>query len=212
MQTLEHEFGQKLDVQSWLEQDHNLHEESLRERIAKHFATMFKDKEQKIDAENMRHLEKSIMLNVVDNHWKEHLSTMDYMRQSIHLRGYAQKDPKQEYKREAFNLFSSMLNSIRREVIRILAVMKVESDINVEEVDEKMRYQSTPQQLEFHHAQSATLVSSELSSDDLEIRAEEEQVKQKHIPYVRSDPKIGRNEPCSCGSGRKYKQCHGKIS
>ena len=203
MQTLGQEFGQKLDIKGWLAVDNNLHEESLNARIVTHFIELFKEKEARIGAENMRYLEKTVMLNVLDSHWKEHLSMMDYMRQSIHLRGYAQKDPKQEYKREAFNLFSSMLNSIRREVIRILAVMQVEADINVEAVEEKMRHERTPQQLEFRHAEAGSALAAEPAKD--------EAVKETHIPYVRNTPKVGRNEPCPCGSGRKYKQCHGKI-
>ncbi len=203
MQTLGQEFGQKLDIKGWLAVDNNLHEESLNARIVTHFIELFKEKEARIGAENMRYLEKTVMLNVLDSHWKEHLSMMDYMRQSIHLRGYAQKDPKQEYKREAFNLFSSMLNSIRREVIRILAVMQVEADINVEAVEEKMRHERTPQQLEFRHAEVGSALAVEPAKD--------EAVKETHIPYVRNTPKVGRNEPCPCGSGRKYKQCHGKI-
>lgn len=209
MQVLAHEFGQKLDIQGWLEQDHSLHEESLRERIAKHFATMFKAKEDNIGIQNMRHLEKSIMLNVLDNHWKEHLSTMDYMRQSIHLRGYAQKDPKQEYKREAFNLFSSMLQSIRREVIRVLAMIQIDAAANVEAMDEQMRHERTPQQLEFHHAQAISLSTTE-NTDNSEVNSSLKN-DEIHVPYVRSAPKVGRNEHCPCGSGRKYKHCHGKC-
>ena len=209
MQTLELEFGQKLNIKEWLATENDLHEEGLKERLAKHFTELFAEKESKCGAQNMRYLEKAIMLNVLDNHWKEHLSTMDYMRQSIHLRGYAQKDPKQEYKREAFNLFSNMLLIIKREVIRLLSIMQMESDLNVSSMDEKMRGNRQGQQLEFHHATSSAL--------DTAVEAEEGSVagepvsKEDHTPYVRSTPKVGRNEPCPCGSGRKYKQCHGKI-
>jgi preprotein translocase subunit SecA len=211
MQTLDLEFGQKLAVDKWLTTDEHLNEEDLRARIIAHFAQLLQTKEAKIGATNMRYLEKAIMLNVLDSHWKEHLSTMDYMRQSIHLRGYAQKDPKQEYKREAFNLFSSMLGSIRREVIRMLAIMQMEADVNIEAVEEKMRQDRTPQQLEFHHAQTSALATAEAATNAANT-ADDAVIPEHHTPYVRSTPKVGRNEPCPCGSGRKYKQCHGKIS
>jgi preprotein translocase subunit SecA len=133
---------------------------------------------------------------------------MDYMRQSIHLRGYAQKDPKQEYKREAFNLFSSMLHSIRREVIRVLAIIQVDAAVNVEKMGEKMR---APQQLEFHHAQAVSL-TTEKNVEGSAVMMPQSENETAHIPYVRSAPKVGRNEPCPCGSGRKYKHCHGKVS
>lgn len=206
MNTLEHEFGQKLAIQAWLDNEPNLHEENLAERIIQHFMELFTAKEQQIGAENMRYLEKSIMLSVLDSHWKEHLATMDYMRQSIHLRGYAQKDPKQEYKREAFNLFSSMLTSIRYEVIRLLAIVQVAKDLNVTEVSEQMRG-NVPQQLEFHHAQAAALTTTEQNN----MQGDEQEPHSVNAPYVRNMPKIGRNSLCPCGSGRKYKHCHGKI-
>lgn len=207
-QMLANEFGQKLPIKDWLSQDNHLHEQGLKVKIAKHFEDLLVSKEAVIGAENMRHLEKTIMLNVLDSHWKEHLATMDYLRQSIHLRGYAQKDPKQEYKREAFNLFSGMLNSIRREVIRMLAIMQIEADLNVDAVEEKIRAERAQTQLEFHHAQSSALDNSAQEASN----ADDASHGHNHIPFVRNSPKVGRNEPCPCGSGKKYKQCHGKIS
>lgn len=196
-QCLADEFGQKLPIAQWLSEDKNLHSESLTQLLQEHFTKMQIAKEQKIGAVNMRHLEKMIMLNVLDSHWKEHLVTMDYVRQSIHLRGYAQKDPKQEYKREAFGLFTNMLDSIKREVIALLARVHVESEPLPKPV------QNAPV-LQYHHAEAETLMSSPAAGDDVDDR-------QEH-PYVRSQPKVGRNDQCPCGSGRKYKQCHGNIT
>ena len=152
----------------------------------------------------MRHLEKVIMLNVLDNYWKEHLATMDYVRQSIHLRGYAQKDPKQEYKREAFTLFTTMLDNIKREIVAILAKMQVQAETDVEQVNANMRQEAT--KLQFHHDQAETIISKPAAQEEHSHETVHEQ------PYVREQAKVGRNDPCPCGSGRKYKQCHGSIS
>ena len=202
-QCLEQEFGQKLPIQQWLSNDKSLHAASLQQRIVEIFLQLHKTKEQQVGAANMRHLEKVIMLNVLDSNWKEHLATMDYVRQSIHLRGYAQKDPKQEYKREAFELFTGMLEAIKREVVGLLAKIHVQSETDVSAVDEGMRKEAT--KLQFHHDQAETIITNPT--------AEQEQASEIHEhPYVREQPKVGRNDPCPCGSGRKYKQCHGKIS
>ena len=207
-QILTNEFGQKLALASWLQADSALDEYTLKLRITQHFTELFAAKQALIGEENMRHLEKSVMLNVLDSHWKEHLSTMDYMRQSIHLRGYAQKDPKQEYKREAFNLFSNMLSSIRREVIRVLAIMQIAEDLNVDAVEEKMRLERAQTQLEFHHAQTSALANEVEQPASV---ADAAGYDQSITTYVRNAPKVGRNDPCPCGSQKKYKQCHGKI-
>lgn len=198
---LEQEFGQKIPVQQWLDADKNLHAEAIAQRLVDHFLRLHAEKEAQITAPNMRHLEKVIMLNVLDSNWKDHLATMDYVRQSIHLRGYAQKDPKQEYKREAFDLFTSMLDSIKREVVSLLAKIHVQAEIDVAAVDENMRREN--KKLEFHHDAAEGLIPTEPEAS--------ESVTVEH-PYVRNEPKVGRNDPCPCGSGRKYKQCHGNIA
>lgn len=203
---LEREFGQKLPIQDWLNADKNLHAEALAQRLVDYFVNLHATKEQEIGPENMRHLEKVIMLNVLDSSWKEHLSTMDYVRQSIHLRGYAQKDPKQEYKREAFALFTDMLENIKREVVSLLAKIQVKAETNVTEVDENMRKEST--KLEFHHDKVESIISNpaaETVVDDKQPSVMNEN------PFVREQPKTGRNDLCPCGSGRKFKQCHGNI-
>ena len=205
---LDQEFGQKLPIRQWLQADKTLHAESLRQRLIDHIIQLHAEKERELGAENMRHLEKVIMLNVLDSNWKEHLATMDYVRQSIHLRGYAQKDPKQEYKREAFDLFTSMLDSIKREVVSLLAKTNIQRETDISAVDEGMRKEA--KKLEFHHdaADVAAFRAAEPVNENLEHNSEPSD--QPHT-YVREHPKVGRNDVCPCGSGRKYKQCHGKI-
>jgi preprotein translocase subunit SecA len=206
---LEQEFGQKLPVTQWLAADKTLHAEALCQRLTEHFINLHADKEREFGSQNMRHLEKVIMLNVLDSNWKEHLATMDYVRQSIHLRGYAQKDPKQEYKREAFDLFTSMLATIKREVIALLAKTHIQRETDIEAVDEGMRKPAT--KLQFNHADPD--VGAGLRAGPLEGGPDhgDQEENVEHHPYVREHPKVGRNDVCPCGSGRKYKQCHGKI-
>jgi len=150
-------------------------------------------------ADNLRHFEKAIMLQTLDSQWKEHLAAMDYLRQGIHLRGYAQKNPKQEYKREAFEMFSAMLESIKHEVIGVL------SKVQVQMPEEMQRPEPTAQEFEFKHEEFGGF--DEPAAAEAGPEAEEE-----HKPYVRPDRKVGRNEPCPCGSGKKYKHCHGKVA
>lgn len=195
---LETEFAQKIGIEDKLKEDKTLQPENIADLIAGFFQNKLAENESVIGIENMRNLEKTVMLNVLDVQWKDHLASMDYVRQSIHLRGYAQKDPKQEYKREAFILFTNMLDSIKREVIAILSRMEIKQQVNVDEVDQRMR---APQQnLQYHHDNATGPV--EQTADDKPETVQ---------PYVRNTPKVGRNSPCPCGSGRKYKQCHGKI-
>lgn len=200
---LAHEFNQPLPLRQWLEDDEHLTEEQLKSRVIQHFANLHEEKERSFGADAMRHLEKAVMLNVLDNHWKEHLVTMDYMRQSIHLRGYAQKDPKQEYKREAFNLFTSMLDSIKRDVVGILTKVEIQEPSDIEAMDQQRRNQAPD--LHFEH-QEAPMVTQPTAEEGIQAAQEERQ------PYVREGAKVGRNEPCPCGSGMKFKNCHGKIS
>lgn len=199
-QYLETEFGQKLPIAQWLKTEQGLSAESLAVRILEYFNKLQQQKELEAGSGNMRHLEKIVMLNVLDSHWKEHLATMDYVRQSIHLRGYAQKDPKQEYKREAFYLFTKMLEDIKHEVIATLNKIQIQPE-KLSEIDANLRKEST--EIQFHHDQAANLLSSNDGVSD-SVVAEQ--------PFVRSESKVGRNNQCPCGSGRKYKQCHGKIS
>ena len=196
--TLREEFALDLDIASWLEQDTDLHEESLHERIIDAAQAACQEKEQTTGAELMRHFEKAIMLQTLDNQWKEHLAQMDYLRQGINLRGYAQKDPKQEFKREAFQLFTSMLDSIKHEVIALVSRVQVRAPEDVEAVEEQRRQAV---EMEYQHEQASSLTDD----DDNHLPAAE-------APYLRDGTKVGRNDPCPCGSGKKFKQCHGAIS
>ena len=194
-EALEGEFGLVLELRKWLEDDSSLHEESLREKILAEIVAAYKEKENEAGAEVMRHIEKAVMLQVLDTQWKEHLAMMDLLRQGIHLRGYAQKNPKQEYKRESFEMFTDMLDRIKHEVITILSRVQVRSDEEIEAMEAQRRKQSGD--IEYQHEDASALGAPESDED--------------HTPFVREDRKVGRNEPCPCGSGKKYKQCHGKL-
>ncbi|MDH3325798.1 MAG: preprotein translocase subunit SecA [Gammaproteobacteria bacterium] len=200
--SLEKDFGHKLEIQKWLDEDDDLHEESLKNRIIDVFEQEYIEKESRVGAENMRHFEKSVMMQVVDNLWKEHLAAMDYLRQGIHLRGYAQKNPKQEYKREAFELFMGMLERVKHEAIEIISRVQIAVEEDVRRVEEQR--QNLPE-MQFEHESAGSLLG-----DAPEVEREPEDVQQ--APFVRDGIKVGRNDPCPCGSGKKYKQCHGKLS
>jgi preprotein translocase subunit SecA len=197
---LEHGFGERMPVREWLDTESDLHEEPLRARIKEKILESYKQKENLIGHEQMRRLEKAVMLQVLDGNWKEHLAAMDYLRQSIGLRGYAQKNPKQEYKREAFAMFSSLLEGIKSEVVRILSRIQFRRDDEVAALSRSQR----PQRMQFNHPQA----QSALQSGDSRTEGGDAA---GHQPYVRKQKKQGRNEPCFCGSGKKYKQCHGKL-
>ena len=193
------DFAVDLPIQNWLENDDKLYEEKLRERIHGEVVASYKEKEAVVGEQVLRQFEKAVMLQNLDSHWKEHLAAMDHLRQGIGLRSYAQKNPKQEYKRESFALFSQMLEALKVEVITILSRVKVQAEEDVEKVEEQRRQaDNVPKQFEHENA-SATEAPPEAASD--KVRTE-----------VRDGPKVGRNDPCPCGSGKKYKQCHGKLS
>jgi preprotein translocase subunit SecA len=202
---IDHEFGSRLPIARWLEEDDELHEESLRDKIQDAIVADYEKKEQEAGPEVLRHFEKAIMLQILDQLWKEHLAAMDYLRQGIHLRGYAQKNPKQEYKREAFEMFTDLLERIKREVIGVISKVQVTAEEEVDELEQRRR-SSAP--LEFQHADSVDVYDEYQGEGDY-IEGEAEEV--HHEPFVRDERKVGRNEPCPCGSGKKYKQCHGKI-
>ncbi|WP_330110867.1 preprotein translocase subunit SecA [Methylophaga thalassica] len=197
---LREEFALDAPVRTWLEQDDSLHEESLRERIVEEAEKAYKQKEQAVGEELMRHFEKAIMLQTLDSQWKDHLAQMDYLRTGINLRGYAQKDPKQEYKRESFSLFKTMLDNIKHEVIKLISRVQVRAEEDVEAVEEQRRQTA---EMEYQHEQAQQLASSEDNQQE-DLAA--------HQPYTREGNKVGRNDPCPCGSGKKFKQCHGAIS
>ncbi|HCM04551.1 MAG TPA: preprotein translocase subunit SecA, partial [Oceanospirillales bacterium] len=174
----------------------------------------YKAKEDSIESEPgqpnpLRMFEKQVMLQIVDNLWKEHLATMDHLRQGIHLRGYAQKNPKQEYKREAFELFQELLENMKRESIRILSHVKVRQEEDVREMEEQRRAQAEAQaqKSSYQHADAQSMTAE--AGDEADANEAPAEAAQ---PFVREDKKVGRNEPCPCGSGKKYKQCHGKLN
>ncbi|EKO3791217.1 preprotein translocase subunit SecA [Vibrio metschnikovii] len=193
---LKNDFDLSLPIQIWLDEDDKLYEEALRERILEQAATVYKEKEQAVGVSVMRNFEKSVMLQTLDTLWKEHLAAMDHLRQGIHLRGYAQKNPKQEYKRESFELFEGLLDSLKSDVIAILSKVRVQQQDEVE----RMEAQRIAQAEEVARRAQAQHASSDNQNKD-----------DGHHPMVREERKVGRNEPCPCGSGKKYKQCHGKI-
>ncbi|WP_299200293.1 preprotein translocase subunit SecA [uncultured Amphritea sp.] len=203
---LESEFGLEMPVQEWLDKDDTLHEESLRERILRDIVEDYQAKAAIVGVENMRLFEKQVMLQVLDTLWKEHLQSMDMLRQGIHLRGYAQKNPKQEYKRESFILFEHLLENIKTDVIKILSHVQVRQPEEIEEMDRLRREQAAQQQMSFQHAEASALGADESDSDTGEADVAGVET------FVREGKKVGRNDPCPCGSGKKYKQCHGKLS
>ena len=195
---LKADFKVDLPVQKWLDDDDKLYEDSLRERILGEIEGAYKAKEDMVGPDVLRQFEKAIMLQNLDSSWKEHLAAMDHLRQGIHLRGYAQKNPKQEYKREAFELFSAMLENLKVEVITILSRVQVKAESDVETV-EAQRRQADDVPKNFEH--TAAPEQAPEASGEATMRSE-----------MRQGPKVGRNDPCPCGSGKKYKQCHGKLS
>jgi preprotein translocase subunit SecA len=213
MEALEREFGLKLDIQGWLEQDADLHEEPLRQKIQGAFLDAYHAKEQQAGVEVIRHFEKTLMLQVLDNLWREHLSNMDYLRQGIHLRGYAQVDPRREYKRDAFEMFASMLDRLKYEVATVLAKVQVRTEQDVAAMEEQRR---RARAMQFQHAEapSATAevpVERQQAPTAQGARPGDPAAGQPVAPFVRETAKVGRNEPCPCGSGLKYKQCHGRL-
>jgi len=198
-------FNLRLAIQQWLDDDHKLYEETLRERILQELVAAYNEKEELASAEALRTFEKQILLRVLDDLWKDHLSTMDHLRHGIHLRGYAQKNPKQEYKRESFALFQELLNSIKRDTIRVLSHVQVRREDPVEEEARLRREaEALAERMQFRHAEASALMQPEAMAEDGDVAVAP--------PPVRTEPKIGRNEPCPCGSGKKYKHCHGQVN
>ncbi|TNE99966.1 MAG: preprotein translocase subunit SecA, partial [Gammaproteobacteria bacterium] len=211
---LQSEMAIDLPVQQWLDEDKNLYEESLREKILEAIVSTYRSKEEIAGAESMRKFEKQVFLQVLDTLWKEHLSNMDHLRRGIHLRGYAQKNPKQEYKREAFNLFEDMLDAMKRDVTRILCHVRVQSQEEMEEV-ERRRKQALEQELSrarMRHDETSATAQSQGEGGSGQGEGQGGQQQATPETFVRQERKVGRNEPCPCGSGKKYKQCHGKVS
>jgi len=245
---LENEFAAKLPLRRWLEEDDELHEETLRARILEAIVTQYKTKEEYAGARVMRHFEKAVTLQLLDQCWKEHLASMDYLRQGIGLRGYAQKNPKQEYKREAFEMFQALTGRIKSEVVGLLSKVQVRAEEDVEAVEARRRRVAPVQAI--HVSPAAPVEEAPASGAESEEEAVAMAMEPMRAagggmarrlpresgpaphhppgsgaqgagssrpssgdrsPYVRGGRKIGRNEPCPCGSGKKYKQCHGRL-
>jgi preprotein translocase subunit SecA len=199
------EFAVTAPVQQWLDEDDDLHEEGLREKILNLVQQHYQEKCDDVGPD-MRKIEKQIMLQVLDTLWKEHLATMDHLRQGIHLRAYAQKNPKQEYKRESFELFQELLNNLKYEVVKFLSHIQVQHQDEAELLQQQRRAAAAREQLAFQHAQASVL-----EADGGQTPPEGPEQVTPSQPYTREGKKHGRNEPCPCGSGKKYKQCHGQL-
>jgi len=197
---LQADVGLDLPLQKMLEDNPDLHEETLRDHVFEVANEKYAAKEQLASADVMRQFERAVMLQSIDNHWREHLAALDHLRQGIHLRSYAQKNPKQEYKREAFNLFSALLDTVKREVTQVTMLVQVKTEADVEAVEKPAEIEN----VQYQHAS----YDEALGAADSEAPAEAAPAQ----PFERQGIKVGRNDLCPCGSGKKYKQCHGKLS
>ncbi|MES2908471.1 MAG: preprotein translocase subunit SecA [Pseudomonadota bacterium] len=212
-QALQADFGQPLPLQAWLDADSKLDEEGLRARVRDAVLQAWLDKRERMGDDTANQLEKQVMLQIIDRHWKDHLAAMDYLRKGIHLRGYAQKNPEQEYKREAFQLFEQLINAVKLELIQTLARLHVPTAEEVAAMDAQREAEAKAMALHFDHADAAQAeaeMAAMESGEPLPVptpaAAEEPQT------FVRDGAKIGRNDPCPCGSGKKFKQCHGQLA
>lgn len=197
---LKSDFALDLPLQQWLAEDDKLYEEKLRERILEEATKLYAHKEELVGKDVLRNFEKAVMLQTLDGLWKEHLAAMDHLRQGIHLRGYAQKNPKQEYKRESFDLFTQMLETLKRDVVSILSRVQVQ-ERDVEAMEEQQRQQAEAAPRTYTHAAAENQLADEETQADV-----------APVTFVRDEQKVGRNDPCPCGSGKKYKHCHGQLT
>ena len=195
---LQADLGLEIPLQKMLEDNPNLHEETLREHIVDAANAAYQAKEDQASAAVLRQFERAVMLQALDNHWREHLAALDHLRQGIHLRSYAQKNPKQEYKREAFALFANLLDTVKREVTQVTMLVKVQSEADVEAVEKPAELEN----VQYQHADYDEALGNTDTAEDEALAS----------TFERVGAKIGRNDPCPCGSGKKYKQCHGKLS
>ena len=216
------EFMVVVEPKAWLEADHDIAESGLRERVVAAVEAAYEQKVAQVGAPVMRHLEKAVMLQELDKHWREHLAAMDYLRQGIHLRAYAQKNPKQEYKREAFELFGALLDRIKHDTISLLSRLQVRTEAEIEE-QERERERQMARRLQLQHAAPQSVISGDAAPVGPEAAAAAAggpppagafggAAASAAEPVVRDGRKVGRNEPCPCGSGKKYKHCHGALA
>jgi preprotein translocase subunit SecA len=202
------EVALQVPISQWLKDDESLDEEDLRQKVIEGAHAHYDSKLAQVEREALHHFERAVMLQTLDNHWREHLAALDHLRQGIHLRGYAQKNPKQEYKREAFELFSLMLDSVRNEVTRILMTVQIRGEEDVAAVEEPVELRN----VSYQHAEYDSTLAPEAEEDQGAGGTEATvAAAPKAQPFVRQGGKVGRNDPCPCGSGKKYKQCHGRL-
>jgi preprotein translocase subunit SecA len=200
--TLASEYQLAAPIAEWLKSEPDLDDDALQERVEKLAADAWRGKEEAVGTELMRQFERSLMLQTLDQHWREHLASLDHLRQGIHLRGYAQKNPKQEYKREAFELFSDMLDRIKQDVVRVVLTVQVRSEADVQAVEPEAAVSN----VQYQHADydQALAAGNGDNGGDTAVAVAP--------PFVRAGEKVGRNDPCPCGSGKKFKHCHGRLA
>ncbi|HLY51607.1 MAG TPA: SEC-C metal-binding domain-containing protein, partial [Steroidobacteraceae bacterium] len=220
------DFNTRVDPAAWLAQEPELEEQVLRERVVAAVLEAYAAKVARVGAADMRHYEKEVMLQRLDQHWREHLAAMDYLRQGIHLRGYAQKDYRYEFKREAFELFAAMLERVKFETSSTLATIEIRTQEELQR-EEAERYARLMRALEAQHAEAGSLLAGGVTADPAQLQAAiaaaaapaargrpapPPPAPELAAPFVRGERKVGRNEPCPCGSGKKFKHCHGALS
>ena len=224
-ESLKKDFNLELPIRVWLDEDKELDEKGLRARVLEALGAAYAQKKQEVGAEVLEHFEKAVSLQILDQFWREHLASMDYLRQGIHLRGYAQKDPKQEYKREAFTMFNDMLARFKHELTSVLARVQIRTESDVEAVEAARR---KPREMQFQHDEAEAAAAAAAAGagaaapppgappapapSPVAAAARRQAPPPKPETVRRDVPKVGRNEPCPCGSGKKYKQCHGRLA
>ena len=211
-EALRKDFNADVDARAWLAAESELEETVLRRRVIEAVAANYAAKSTRYGSELMQHLEKDIMLRTLDQHWREHLAAMDYLRQGIHLRSYAQKDYRYEYKREAYELFSAMLERVKFDTASMLTRVEIRSEAEMQREEEE-RQRKLLAALQLQHAEAASALAAAPSAEEAEreLMADADGAASPQSPIVRGERKVGRNEPCPCGSGKKYKHCHGTL-
>jgi preprotein translocase subunit SecA len=202
------EFSTQQDIQKWLDEDDQLYEEQLKQKIDEILSVNYQEKCAAV-GEKMRAFEKQITLQILDGLWKEHLATMDHLRQGIFLRSYGGKNPRQEYKREAFALFQDLMTNLQQEVVKVLSHVKIRQEDKVDAIEQQREQERARERVNFQHQAASAL--SEPPSGEAPPVGRGQGEGEKTAPFIREMAKVGRNDPCPCGSGKKYKVCHGKI-
>ena len=206
---LEADFGLHVDIAKLVAEDKSINDDGVKEYCVKEAARAYAEREQKVGGELMRNVEKQVMLRQLDHHWKEHLAAMDHLRQGIGLRSYAQKNPKQEYKREAFEMFGAMMEQVKHDTISILTRIRIQGEDDLAEIQ---RQREEQQKLQFRHAEAPALGAQAPAAGQAPQRGGQAEPAVPVETFKRDGRKVGRNEPCPCGSGKKFKHCHGQLA